>query len=133
MASIRWVKAYAECRPEALFADLATRVGDVDVRDFNALPGPARCVFASEHEAVISVRRDDPDPRMFVKFELEGRRIVVHRTNVMGIDIEGGSFTGVPVLQPDGSCMLEVDGRPLELWQFSRMALQPLFFPEVGG
>ena len=33
------------------------------------------------------------------------------------------------MLQPDGELLIEVDGHPpLALWQFSRLALEDLFF-----
>ena len=41
-------------------------------------------------------------------------------------------FIGHPVLQPDNEAALEVDGQPVELWQFSWLVLESFFFP-VGA
>jgi hypothetical protein len=38
-------------------------------------------------------------------------------------------FTAKPSLAMNGDCMLEVDDHRLELWQVSKKALEPLFFP----
>ena len=40
-----------------------------------------------------------------------------------------------PPLYPPQHCLLDVEGheRPMRLWQFSRLALEPVFFPQPGG
>ena len=39
---------------------------------------------------------------------------------------------GEPVLQSAGACRLEVEGEPMEMWQFRRLVLEPVLFPSGG-
>ena len=131
---VSWVRAFAQCRPACVFNELAGYV-EMDVQDFGEIDSSSRCEFVrTPGIAGFSVKLLDPLSGLSrcVKFELEDqrKRIVVQRFGP-GPTAES-SMGGRPVLQLDSNrCLMEVEGqRPLELWQFIRLALEPLLFPE---
>jgi hypothetical protein len=57
--------------------------------------------------------------------------LAIDRIEVIRLMPEGQSkaaFFARAHLRPSGECQLEVGSERLELWQVSRMALEPLFF-----
>ena len=125
--AVSWVKA-----PAHVFNALASRVA-ADVNEFNTLPEPERpgpsCAFSRDvgRSATFAVSRTGAEMR--VDFTLQGRRIVAQRV-YSHQQVATDRFIGHPVLQPDSEAALEVDGHPVELWQFSRLVLESFFFPD---
>lgn len=122
-----WVEACEKCRPQYVFNALAERV-ERDVADFNALDERHACQFVrTPGEPGFQVQRllEYPNSPKSVGFKLKGSQIVVETEGVI-LPLEGR-----PTLQFDGRCLVEAeDQAPMELWQFSRFALEPLFFPQ---
>lgn len=126
MSNFNWVVARSRCSLEGVFAILAEALDD-DVKAVNALPGRAITFRLTVQPRKLIVARDDSRN---IVFELSSTEIVVRH----GLSTPFGSgtpkplFSARPHLGEDGECMLEVDGRPLELWQVQRKALEDLFF-----
>jgi hypothetical protein len=60
-----------------------------------------------------------------VQFAIRDQTILVDPDNAPAI-------TATPRLNPEGNCLLVVDGRELELWQFRRLALETVFFVNLN-
>ena len=125
---LRWVRDQGPSGLRALFAKLRERIEEIDVPDFNALRDPdspeAKFAETDNPPGGFAVWRE---PGGHVGFKCGQRTIRVRRED----EREGLSdIEGKPALQADGSCMLEVDGHPLALWEFSRLVLEPLFLPK---
>lgn len=94
-----------------------------------------RFTYESDGEQCLSVTADwgpaSRDPQQTGRyFELERNRIVVRAGGYDEI-----VHTAKAALFPPQHCLLDVEGHegPMRLWQFSRLALEPLFFPEVDS
>lgn len=76
-------------------------------------------------------------PRIRRRFWLkpEGTRIVVRGEAYPPEEPPGDLHAARPALYAPQHCLLDVEGheRPMRLWQFSRLALEPLFFPSEPG
>ena len=125
-----WVEARAKL-PRGVFADLAKRV-EADVKEANDYRSDLvpRCEFGWHGSSVFRVwygGHPDGGCPALATFELdELQRIKVSR-RCPG-EPKGSGIVGAPVLQRDGDLVIEVDDQALALWQFSRLALEPLFF-----
>ena len=125
MDTFNWVKARAACNAEKLFDDLRKVVeADVDAannhvngRCFKFEAGPSHSEFRA-----VEIDRQRPlpplDHRIFV--------LVDGTIQVKNID-SVCHLTARPYLA-SRDCQVEVDGRPMKLWEFSRLVLEPLFF-----
>jgi hypothetical protein len=81
------------------------------------------CEVVGDGEARFSVTMSGNESKMrVVRFHLTD--------SVLNVRSEGGNrqFAGIPTLNAEGCCKLRVESELLELWQFSRMALENLFF-----
>ena len=56
-------------------------------------------------------------------FERSGSHI-----EIFGDDGETSLLYGRPYLMDDGNCVLDVDGKPMKLWEISRFVLEDLIF-----
>jgi hypothetical protein len=129
MSEFDWVKARSECSMVRTFLLLAELI-DRDVKSANALGRDAtfdlnrtvqnRIIVnrtrtfagASQHISIVIVSADDG--------------LDVFRAT--GTESKDLLFRGTAALNIDGECRIEVEGIPLHLWQFSRKALEDLFF-----
>lgn len=123
-----WVTARAECSLAHLFT-LLTELMDSDVKNMQTR-APKGTQFTFERLNDVKV----------VIAKLSGAGGVHQSSNVVitltpssiAISSTGSArptaFLAKPSFHANGRCRLEVDGRPFELWQVSRMALEDLFF-----
>ena len=129
-----WVTARAECEAR-MFNELA-ECAEADVHDFKELNDSPSCEFERRPGVPgFRVRLIDPLLSGAVTFQLRDGRIVAKRLVASSSGPVDSSIDGRPVLQFAGNtCLIEIaEGEALEAWQFSRRALEPLFFPERGG
>ncbi len=124
--TLDWVKARAECSLEHLFS-LLIEVLDSDVKSMRAhAPDGTQLSLNVLTASKVSISKVQPD-RGFSK----AGKVVFDRTSLginVGSDRNDLMFTAKPSLDATGSCRLEIDGQPMELWQVSRKALEDLFF-----
>jgi hypothetical protein len=125
-----WVKARSACSVDQLFLLLAQTI-KADVEAANALtPNHQNFKYATPTTDRIVVVRP-VNGGQYTAGAIVFRRTV---TAIEAIDMpkdpstEQVMFSGIPSLDVGGECRLEVEGEPLELWQFSRRALEPFFF-----
>ncbi|MYN67919.1 MAG: hypothetical protein F4X11_23325 [Acidobacteria bacterium] len=122
MQHFHWVTARSKCTPEELFGKLRDRVkGDVQT----AVRVTGRKIefspTSNELFHVARIKAGGNQTLAAVGFQLVGHQIVV-------IEQGGTSHAARAALQ-HGSCRLtDDDGRCFELWEFSRDALEDLFF-----
>ena len=134
-----WVSARAAVRSGFVFNALADRI-EGDVKKYEACSG-SKCEFSREDDRVyVSVLQDaEAGIRRSAALELvyrhsdDDRRfdpyISVKSALGQPISADDRDCRAQPILQHDGEVMIEVDGRALALWQFSRLVLEPVFFP----
>ena len=134
-----WVKVLGPKHAEEVFQRLHEVVKrDVESANEHAYGGSAmdRVKYACQTEdagddGFLVIARWTPtprDPKQTVRyFDLERGRIVVRRGGYDKI-----LHTAKVALRRPRHCLLDVEGheRPMRLWQFSRLALEPLFFPK---
>jgi hypothetical protein len=120
-----WVKARSKCSLEEVFVNLG-EVVDSDVKTTNSLSHKTgEFAINRPNGKIVVVKTQQTSAKKSIVFELTNQGVCVKE----GL---GGKhlFLGKPSLIPSGDCKLQVDGEqePLELWQFSRRALEDLFF-----
>ena len=120
-----WVKYRLACTLTAIFEELKTRV-ERDVRQLNEAAGRQVCGFHVNQEG------DDPafwvsrDGRI-VEFFPVANAITAAERGPMGN--QEPLLVAVPLITLDDR-RFEVDGRSLEAWEVSRLALErTMFFP----
>lgn len=115
-----WVRARAECSIDMVFARLQLGLTS-DIATINELNKGRDCLFSLYKEKNgFLVTKAGNFPVRKVLFSLEAGAIKV--------ETERGSFLALPGLNMPGRCLLVIDGKELELWQFRRKALEELFF-----
>lgn len=133
--TLDWVTERARCSPQRLFVLLA-EVIDSDVkavRDRKPQPNVEFTYARVNDSKVIVAKQEDwgkgiVNTTANVVFELTQTGIVVRRITAGSAGSEKQLFEARPALGVAGTCRLEVNGQPLELWQVSRKALEDLFF-----
>jgi hypothetical protein len=126
--TLSWVQERARCSPKAMFNELAKLIEN-DVKDANAL-ADARSLsvkfkFERQPEKIIVERREQQaNYAVTVIFKLTADAITVNRLDDAR---EVFVFSGTPNLTPEGECVLAGE-KDLYPWQFSRRALEDLFF-----
>lgn len=121
-----WVSARFYCSLQAVFETLAEVIKtDAEV---------ASKLFAPDRTFKVTVQ---PQKIIVVRAEREAGTpsSIVLELSALGITVKKGRsgepvFDARPVMNEEAECMLEVDDRPLKLWQVSRKALEDLFFRE---
>jgi hypothetical protein len=122
-----WIKAFLECSLSQVWQALRERL-ESDIREYNELfRGQAALqVTHDEPRIVISRTRDNPpydspwaslEPKDNHLFLRTGRS--AHSPDVEEVRL-------VPTLNPYGECRLKRGNNELELWQVSRLILEPL-------
>ena len=124
-AAFNWVAARAKCNVRELFEGLKAVVRD-DVRE------------AEEHVSAAVTFEEGPQHTTFTvvrRQSADGPAVAARRFHLAGSTIEVLDKESRPVMAARASlvdidCMLEVDGYRdrFRLWQFSRFALEDLFF-----
>jgi hypothetical protein len=125
--TLDWVKARTECSIERLFL-LLIEVLRADVQSIQARSqGSTKYTLDVPTDSSAAVIKEED------MGGIRDRDGVVFRRTTSGIVARTAKnevlFTAKPSLAINGDCRLEIDGQPLELWQVSRRALEPLFFP----
>lgn len=127
-----WVAAQAKCNTAAFFERLKQGLAN-DVQRRNALSESESGVtfeYYEEENGQVEVSRAVPsrfgqsEVTAVVRFLRHGRRI-----EVVGEDIDV-ALHAVLSLDPEGHCRVVVGEALYSEWEFRRMALEQLFFPE---
>ncbi len=127
-----WVTAQSTCNATSFFERLKTAVKS-DVERRNTLPGRndrATFEFYEDEDGHFEVTRAVGSTvgagrvEGVVRFQRRGRRI-----EVSGEDIDV-LLTAVMALDPEGHCRVVVGEALYAEWEFRRMALEQLFFPD---
>ena len=125
-----WVTARSKCSLQVVFKELHDGVQN-DVATANAVAsrnGQIRFAVTTLQQRRFSVVREDGQIPESVEFSLERTGIILVRYTEQDKTLQAGiSFN------PDGSCMITLDGKELYQWQFRRMALERLFFAPPSG
>ena len=128
-ASFDWVTARAECSAEQMFARLFDRVQ----ADAQAIQ--ARCGGGLEIKFTRSTGKFGVSKRYDTSQGVVGGEGVLFEMTADGVAVVRVNPDGVRQTQFEASVQLDATGRcryvcqePQELWQISRMALEPLFF-----
>ncbi len=122
-----WVTARSKCSVQVMFTLLMETI-DCDVKATQALSG-MRIEFNPVAKGKTVVARLTPENVAVatIIFESTKKGVLVSRG---GPARKEELFTAIPSMQADGRCRYEVNEAPLELWQVSRRALEPVFFGE---
>jgi len=118
----KWVEARLNCCVEKVFAQLQAGVTN-DVAEINVASSTEGTKFeVSPHGNRFLVLREGKGVRK-VEFVID--------KNVISVLAEDKPhFSAAPTMNPQGKCVLIVNGQEFELWQVRRMALERLFFGE---
>jgi len=130
--NLDWVTERSKCSLFAVFKQLQAEVQE-DIQKMQAILGANsnRLSFVRASDRNFSVNRTDKDVfptpiERSVDFALEQSEIIV-----VNIDNEIAARATI-TLNDEGRCMLKVNDRELEHWQFRRMALERIFFGSLG-
>jgi hypothetical protein len=128
--SFDWVTARSKCSLRGAF-QILTEVVETNVERANALPD-SNYSFESkrlDQRLVVTATLESMLGQGYatVVFHLRDSEIAVTRSLHPTARSEL-AFSAKPCFTAEGDCVLEVDGVPLQLWQVSRKALEPLFF-----
>lgn len=130
-----WVSARARVRDGAVFKALVDRIEE-DVRRYEAW-GQSKCEFTREDESVyVSApqnRNLNPCCSVYLELVYKHRRSDPY-ISVRATDDPQEDREARPALQRDGEILIEIEGHPpLALWQFSRLVLEPVLFPNPNS
>ncbi len=122
-----WTKARAECSSVMLFKELQLGIAN-DIASINSLHYPnASDQFTSalttNGRTFVVAHRSSVGPR--VVFSVSDESIEIRD------EASGKRYIAIVLLNEEGRCKLQIDGRELELWQVRRMALETLFFGDA--
>ena len=124
-AAFDWVRHRALCNVREMFFKLAEVVkGDVEAANATVAGGG----FVFEEHAIDQFRATHVTRSVDLVIDSRGFRIKDSRIVVR--DGSGRDILSSRVALLPGDCLLQVDDQPhpLRLWEFSRLALEPLFF-----
>jgi hypothetical protein len=132
MASIvpqefNWTKARAECSAVALFKQLQLGIEN-DIASLHSKPYPGldegfASALTKDGSRLIVAHRSNRGPR--VVFFVSAGSIEIRD------EASGKTYVAVAILNDEGRCKLQIDGKELELWQVRRIALETLFFGDA--
>ena len=118
-----WVTARSRCNPKDLFDKLRKAIQDNVYIASSVSKCQSTLNELGDDVFTVVTKGSDGSLKGFIAFELDGSNIIAK--NQMSHEI---ILTAQVHLQSNGDCMFEVDGKPLQLWQFSRKVLEDLFF-----
>ena len=134
--SPNWVKARAECNLELTFEALFGIVErDVnEANDIDAFVSYRLEIQRGVFDPMISVTREDNGSFSGrVIFTQMAHEIRVCRESPMSAGKENLFSVTAQWEEDNHRCRLFVDGSTLEVWELSRKALEPMFFPGQGS
>lgn len=130
---MNWIKAFFECSLSQIWLALCERL-EADIREYNALSRGQSTLQATRDESriVISRTRDKPPyDSPWASLEPRGNYLFLRTAaSAHSRDIE--DIRLVPILNSDGECRLRRANHELELWQASRLILEPLLLRDSG-
>jgi hypothetical protein len=122
-----WIKAFFECSLSQVWLALNQRL-EADIREYNELSRGHSALQLSKDEPRIVISRTRERPPYdspWVTLERKGNHLLLRVGNsAHSLDIEEVRL--LPTLNPDGECRLKLGNNELELWQASRLILEPL-------
>ena len=125
---MNWVRSFFECSITHVWLALSERL-EADIRQYNELSQGNAGLQATKDETriVISRTRDKPPyDSPWASVERKGNYLFLRAgTSAHSLDVE--EIRLIPTLNSDGECRLRRGNHELELWQVSRMMLEPLF------
>ena len=120
-----WVRHRAHCNVREMFEKLAEVVA-ADVKAAEEVVAGRHFVLEANALDIFHVKRvEPPDPNV-----IDGRRFRLQDSRIIVRDLRGKDILSARVALVHHDCLLDVDSQtqPLRLWQFSRLALESLFF-----
>lgn len=122
-----WTKACAECSAATLFKELQLGIEN-DISSINSLLHPNTgsgfiSGLTQDGRTFIVAHRSSTGPR--VVFFIAGESIEIRD------EASAKRYIAMVILNDEGRCKLQIDGKELELWQVRRMALEALFFGDT--
>lgn len=122
-----WIKSFFECSVAQVWLALSERI-EADIREFNELSRRqyALQITKDDPRIVISRTRDKPPyDSPWASVERKDNHLLV-RTGRSAHSRDADEIRLVPRVNSEGECRLNRGGNELELWQASRLILEPL-------
>ena len=119
--TLEWVEKRSQCSIKKVFDSLKDEVQS-DVDEQNKIPGHFPFEVRQGPSSFTVITEEGGWGIRAVVFALAEKRIEIKNANR---EIQ---FFATLTLNDSGRCMLAVDGKELETWQFRRRALETLFF-----
>jgi hypothetical protein len=124
---LNWTKARAECSAVALFKQLQLGIEN-DIASLHSRPYPGldegfASALTQDGRTFIVAHRSNTGPR--VVFFISAGSIEIRD------EAANKRYVAVVILNDEGRCKLQIEGKELELWQVRRMALETLFFGDT--
>lgn len=121
-----WIKAFFECSIAQIGVALIERL-ESDIREYSEMSrGHSALQVTKDERIVISRTRDKPPcDSPWASLERQGNYLLLRAgRSAHSADID--EIRLLPVLTADGECRLKRGSNELELWQVSRLILEPL-------
>jgi len=122
-----WIKAFFECSLSQVWLALNQRL-EADIREYNELSRGQSALQVSKDEPRIVISRTRERPPYdspWATLERKGNHLLLRvGSSAHSVDIEEVRL--LPTLNPAGECRLKLGNNELELWQASRLILEPL-------
>ena len=122
-----WIKAFFECSILQIWLALNQRL-EADIREYNELSRGQSALQVSKDEPRIVISRTREKPPFdspWATLERKGNHLLLRvGSSAHSLDIEEVRL--LPTLNSDGECRLKLGNNELELWQASRLILEPL-------
>jgi hypothetical protein len=124
---MNWVRSFFECSIHHVWLALNERL-EADIRQYNELSrgNPSLQATKDETRIVVSRIRDKPPyDSPWASVERKGNYLFLRAgTSAHSPDVE--EIRLAPTLNADGECRLKRGNNELELWQVSRLMLEPI-------
>ena len=122
-----WIKEFFECSLSQVWLALNQRL-EADIREYNELSRGQSALQVSKDEPRIVISRTRERPPYdspWATLERKGNHLLLRvGSSAHSVDIEEVRL--LPTLNPAGECRLKLGNNELELWQASRLILEPL-------
>jgi hypothetical protein len=121
-----WIKSFFECSIAQIWLALTERL-ESDIREYNEMScGHSGLQVTKDQRIVISRTRDKPPyDSPWASVERQGNYLLL-RAGKSAHSTEIDEIRFLPVVNAYGECRLKRGGNELELWQASRLILEPL-------